>query len=236
MQSVHFASGTYTFGSVAVVASESIDFSRFELRATGDIALKAQQTVTSVESGLLGFLGAVSQASTSIRVIDSGLFGGRIELLAATTINANADGDDDEDVNRDFARIKSVGRSEIVLAGNTVLESASDLQIQSSTVQTTRASAAALSSSLIASRDAALAINNVTSESLITLSDTYRFLANGNLSIIANNQVTLTTNADGSLSGPNGKEVSSHGVIFWGPQSSIRRAGLVERLEHHNAS
>ncbi len=205
IQSVRFASGEYTFGSIAVLSTESIQFNGFTLKSTGAISLKAEREVTSVETGLLGFLGAVSQNSTSIRIVDSGLFGNQIEVLASTSIQANADGDDDEDVQRDFARIKTVGVSEIVIGGTTIIEAAADLSLKATTVQTASASAVASPTSNNASRDAALALTNITSDATITLSDTFRLSAGNQLSLLADNKVTVTTVADGSLAGANGK-------------------------------
>lgn len=205
LESVNFASGTYSFGTVSVVSTQSIDFRSFQLRAAGNVSLIARNTVTSTESGLLGFLGAVSQANSSIRLSDSGLFGVQIDVLAQTIINANADGDDDQDVNRDFARVKTVGSSEIVMLGDSTINATGNVRLNADTVQTVTATALAKPTSNDASRDAAVALTNVTSSSTITLGDRTTIITTGDLSVLANNTVTVTTTADGSLVGPTGK-------------------------------
>ncbi len=205
LESVNFASGNYSFGTVSVVSNESIDFRSFQMRATGNISLIARNTVTSTESGLLGFLGAVSQANSSISLTDSGLFGVQIDVLAQTTIDANADGDDDEDVNRDFARVKTVGSSEIVILGASTIRATGNVRLNADTVQDVTATALAKPTSTDAARDAALALTNITSNATITLGDSTSIVTTGELSILANNTVNVTTNADGSLIGSAGK-------------------------------
>ncbi len=205
IQSVNFASGNYSFGTVSVVSTESIDFSSFQLRATGNISLIAQNTVTSTEQGLLGFLGVVSQASSSIRLTDSGLIGIQIDVLAQTTIHANADGDDDDDVHRDFARVKTVGSSEIIVSGTSTINATGSVRLNADTVQTVTATALAKPTSNDVERDAALALTNITSNATITLGDRTTIITTRNLSVLANNTVTVTTNADGSLVGSAGK-------------------------------
>ncbi len=171
IDTIRFATGNYIVGSAAIVSSESIDFSSFQLRASGNVSVTAHQSVSSTETGVIGFLGAVSQAGTSIRLTDSSLFGAQIDVLAQTIIDANANGDNSDDINRDFARVKTVGNAEIVISGRSTINATGNVRLQADMVQTVIASAAALPTSNNAARDAALALTNVTSHAVLSLSD-----------------------------------------------------------------
>ncbi len=236
IDSVRFVTGEYSVGSASIVTQESIEFSSFQLRAAGNISLLARNRVTSTETGLLGFLGAVSQASASVRIVDSTLFGVQIDVLAQTSIDANANGDNSEDVQRDFARVRSVGNTEIVVAGRSNINATGNATLQADIVQNVLASAVALPDSTNAARDAALALTNVTSNAILTLTDTISIVASGDLSLLANNAVTITTTADGSLAGAGGKggvvalaELNGRTAVNLGGSTTIRAANILSK-------
>ena len=200
-----FATGNYQVGSASVVSPGSIEFSSFQLNASGSVQLTASQTLTSTETGLLGFLGVVSQASNSIAIHDSVISATGISLVAHTEINASADGDDQEDVSRDFARVKTVGTASIIVDGTSNLNSRDRMSLLAESVQTVRASAVATASGASSIRDAALARTNVTSIATIELSDAATLQSTADFSAKARNIVTISTTADGSLAGGGGK-------------------------------
>ena len=202
---VVFASGAYSVGTTSVVTPGSIEFNAFQLDAAGAVELTALQTVTSAETGLLGFLGVVAQANNTITVHDSVITGTGITLVAHTEINATANGDNQEDVNRDFARVKTVSHAAITIDGTSSLQSKAALSLLAESLQTVNATALARPTSTNAARDAALALTNVTSTATIDIRGEVALQSEGNYSAKANNVVTVTTLADGSLAGGGGK-------------------------------
>ena len=233
IQSVNFASGSYNVGSASIVSPGSIAFNSFSLNSVGNVVLTASKTLTSTETGPLSFLGVVAQADTAIRINNSSLIGAQIDLLARTDISANADGDTSEDVNRDFARVKSVGNATIDVLGTSNIQSRGSLSILADSFQRITATAIASPTGSTTSRDAALALTNASSTATIGLTGQSRISAIGNASIDAHNSVSVLTRADGSLALANGKggivalaEFNGVTTVLVGDSVSISAANL----------
>lgn len=205
IQNVNFASGNYQVGSASIVSPGAIEFSTFTLASDASIVVTASKTLTGTETGLLGFLGVVSKADTAIRINNSSLTGSQIDILARTDLSANADGDSSEDVNRDFARIKTVGNATIDVLGSSTIQSGGTLSMLADSLQRINATAVASPTGSTTSRDAALALTNASSIATVVLAGQSRIGAIGNASIDAHNTVSILTKADGSLALANGK-------------------------------
>ena len=205
IQNVTLATGNYHVGSATIVSPGAIAFTSFTLDSAGNIVLTASKALTSTESGVLGFLGVVSKADTAIRINNSSLTGAQIDILARTDLSANADGDSSEDVNRDFARIKTIGNATIDVLGASNIQSRGSLSILADSLQRINATAIASQTGSTTSRDAALALTNASSTATVVLADQSRIGAVGNATIDAHNTVSVLTKADGTLALANGK-------------------------------
>ena len=233
IQNINFANGIYRVGSASLVSPGSIEFSSFALDADGSIALTASKSLTGTESGLLEFLGVVSKSDTAIRINNSSLTGAQIDVLAHTELVATADGDNSDDTNRDFARVKTVGNATIDILGSSSITSRGSLSILADSVQRIDATARATPNGSSTSRDAALALTNVASTATVAIAGDSRIIAIGNATIDAHNNVSVVTKADGSLALANGKggvaafaEFSGITTVVVGDSVSISAANL----------
>ncbi len=210
------ASGNYQIGSATIVAPGTITIQDFTLSAEGEVRIEASQTLDETEAGLLGFLGVVVEANSSILLNSSSIFGTQIDVVARVGIDANADGDDDEDTGRDFARVKAIGEATIVISGDSTLQARGPLAILAESLQTIDATAIAHPTGNDASREAALALANVTSTATIEIKDQTAITAGEEADIQARNIVTVVTAADGALAGGGGKGATVSSTEFFG--------------------
>jgi len=212
LSQVTIKSGLFTAHSFSVNSVGSIELTNAQLNATGDIHLIAQVDITDPSAGLLG---VHADGNASIKVNDSVIHAdGSITFTAGVTINATAANDDQEDTNRDLARIVSEASALTFIGGLSEIVAGGDVTINATITQKLTAEANAKSTSTDAGRDAAVALINVTADALAHVSESAEISARGSFLLNATHIANLIATADGTAGGSAAKGGSVAIITF----------------------